>query len=50
MYVPLDAATAARAAIAWDFLADPVYQLPLQICLSLTKNAQAVMAPEFKMP
>jgi uncharacterized protein (DUF1330 family) len=33
-----------------DFLADPVYQPLLQIRLSLTKNAQAVMAPEFKVP
>jgi uncharacterized protein (DUF1330 family) len=33
-----------------DFLDDPVYQPVLQIRLNLTKNAHAVMAPEFKMP
>ena len=32
-----------------DFLADPVYQPLLQIRLGLTKNGQAVIAPEFNM-
>ena len=33
-----------------DFLADPDYQPLLQVRLSLTRDAHAVMAPEFKMP
>lgn len=33
-----------------DFLDDPAYQPVLQVRLELTKNAHAVMAPEFKMP
>ena len=33
-----------------NFLSDPDYQPIKKIRLSLTKNANAVMAPEFKMP
>ena len=33
-----------------DFLSDPDYQPIKKIRMSLTKNANAVMAPEFKMP
>lgn len=33
-----------------DFVSDPDYQPILKIRLSLTTNANAVMAPAFKMP
>lgn len=33
-----------------DFLSDPDYQPVMRIRLGLTTNANAVMAPEFKMP
>jgi uncharacterized protein (DUF1330 family) len=32
------------------FLRDPDYQPIFKVRLSLTKNAHAVMAPEFRMP
>lgn len=33
-----------------NFLGDPDYQPIKKVRMSLTKNASAVMAPEFKMP
>jgi uncharacterized protein (DUF1330 family) len=33
-----------------DFVSDPDYQPIKRIRMSLTKNANAVMAPEFEMP
>jgi len=33
-----------------DFVNDPAYQPIKQLRLSITTNASAVMAPEFKMP
>ena len=33
-----------------DFLSDPDYQPIKKIRMSLTTNANVVMAPEFKMP
>jgi uncharacterized protein (DUF1330 family) len=33
-----------------DFLSDPDYQPVKQIRMGVTVNANAVMAPEFKMP
>lgn len=33
-----------------DWLGDPGYQPIMKVRLSLTRNAHAVMAPEFKMP
>lgn len=33
-----------------DFVSDPAYQPVKQLRLSITTNANAVMAPEFKMP